>query len=1254
MLEKNLEPTIIAPARNPASMSELDKEFLDAGFDVSGEMKTKEVEELTTQYGPALDQAIANKNQPTFNAGKEAVKVIAGGAVDFAEKVVNGLATIGEFVSNTAKVYSDAPDVEIPRVEMSQFVPAPETEAGQISRQIVSTVAPLAIPGGQSMTANVVIGGVVDFLGQDPSAPRLSDIEQFKNIAPAFLATKPGDTELESRLKNAAEGMLLNTVAGGALKAGAKIWAKKTAETVMAATDVEKIGRSAKAGTLTDTNLKGAIDEALPAQARINEGLTKVDEALDVNPVQSVLKNNAADDIYKVEARAAVEGVDPTQVAAAVRVNAAKIDSPERLQFIVDEIIETNPEFVTKIKGLRTDDELLEDAARVAANPQQVEELMAQGLDRASALAKLDEKVIVINQLANSAADDVFETALKLGDDASLEDLVGLVDKIDGSLLVEKVAARAGVAAGVGRGLRAFQVAELGTGRSRAEMVNQIAQSFGGSKKLEDLRTMVKQIKDIDKTLANKSLKDVASLSSSMKVGQAVSSVTTSSMLSFRSLFTATVGSSVNASITAAKNYVSAGIGGAKNFSAARLGFGKGSPDAVTFRQANDYAEAHIKFFQEAMANAGASLRLGKSVNPGAVSKLDLEQFSFRKLSEDFNINADKNFAYKGLAKALDTFGYVATTPARFIAPADSFFGTLAYRAKQHMDIKEEIAQLGLVGERAQKYYDTKIGQESHLAKANAERVTLSGQLKTNPAIARDISIRRQAKDALADSRKVYKEVNGTDMPMSAQREYIANFEKNLTTDNKKKAAEYVQEMARGSATTNFLQSGVEFLDRAPIMKTILPFMRTSLNEIKFSLDHSMFAPVSSRTRAAIMAGGRESDDALAEISIGMTGMGIATYMAANKMLTGEVPINPQVEQALRESNAGWRELSLKVGDNYYDLKSFGPLRQYARVGSFFAEARNYLNDQEYLDLVSAGSIAMIDQFNVEGVTGTISDLSSAVKEITSSVDKKATAGTKVIEGILARAVPLGAVLNQVGQVTDGEVKSKLPTDLDDNGPVDQFLEKAKVILSSRLPYYNSEIKPQRNVFGEVVHHDSGWLEPDETNPGEFMSLLAPGAKSTQDNSEVVQKLRALTGWAEELGLADPTMPELSISMPEKILKNSIDDEPFRLTADEYDAFSQAAAGINPETGKPFEINGRPIPTLREVVTSLIPDPQELQRLRKEPMGHAKVKEVIAEFKNAFIDYRAEGREYVKNLPSVKKRMLKEMEFRNNLKAREK
>jgi hypothetical protein len=311
----------------------------------------------------------------------------------------------------------------------------------------------------------------------------------------------------------------------------------------------------------------------------------------------------------------------------------------------------------------------------------------------------------------------------------------------------------------------------------------------------------------------------------------------------------------------------------------------------------------------------------------------------------------------------------------------------------------------------------------------------------------------------------------------------------------------------------------VGFVSSHPLLRLLVPFIRTPINIMKFTGERTPLALASQAVRAEIMSGDPARRDlALAKIGIGSVIMAIAGDYATSGSITGGGPKDPNERASLRRT--GWQPYSFKVGDTYYSYNRTEPIGSLLGLAADAADIWGMVDGGDADKMAWAATSAIARNVTSKTFLKGISNFMEFMSEpdrFGGSYLKKMVAGLVVPSGVA-----------QVERVTD-PVMSDAQSILDE--------------IKSRIPGLSDSVPPLRNIWGEPVKLGGGW-GPDMISPiYTSKEEKSPIDMEIVNNKVNVQPLpRTVMGgqWGREVSLTgDPGQYEKERGV--------------RLTADEYD-----------------------------------------------------------------------------------------------------
>lgn len=318
---------------------------------------------------------------------------------------------------------------------------------------------------------------------------------------------------------------------------------------------------------------------------------------------------------------------------------------------------------------------------------------------------------------------------------------------------------------------------------------------------------------------------------------------------------------------------------------------------------------------------------------------------------------------------------------------------------------------------------------------------------------------------------------------------------------------------ARYQTYTNPLGEGGRMfqaaLNKIPGARIIVPFFRTPVNILKFSIERTPLAPAMASVRADIMAGGARRDLALARIGLGSSIMAVTGAAAAAGQITGAGPSDKDMRDILKRK--GWQPYSLKFGDTYVSYNRLDPIGMLLGIAADSAEIMGQVGEAE-ADRIAGAALASISQnllskTYLRGVSDFVNVFSEAQRY------ENANRGRDYITKLIGSVVP--TLIAQFERTTD-------PT-VEDTHLFTGF-EAVTAGIKARIPGYSKDLPPRRNLWGEPIVMEGG-LGPD---------LISPVYTSTEKYSPIDDEL-------------------LRLKMPVKMPPPNIGG--VELTPDEYDRY---------------------------------------------------------------------------------------------------
>jgi len=245
----------------------------------------------------------------------------------------------------------------------------------------------------------------------------------------------------------------------------------------------------------------------------------------------------------------------------------------------------------------------------------------------------------------------------------------------------------------------------------------------------------------------------------------------------------------------------------------------------------------------------------------------------------------------------------------------------------------------------------------------------------------------------------------------------------------------------------------------------ILPFVRTPANVLSYTFERTPLAPLVSRWRDDIAAGGARADLAMARVATGTSIMLLAADLAANGQVTGPGPKDAGEREAL--TRQGWQPNSIKIGDTYYAynrLDPFGMMMSFS-AGLTEALARGDVDpdDMDEWNEVVAGGIGVVSQTIVDKTFFT------GVAQLFEVMGDPNRYTRDYVNSLMGSFVPFNTALGFAERMTD-------PAASEVNTPWDAVMAK--------IPGLSAKLTPKRNLWGETIKPQAVYGETfDATSP---------------------------------------------------------------------------------------------------------------------------------------------------------------------------
>ena len=253
----------------------------------------------------------------------------------------------------------------------------------------------------------------------------------------------------------------------------------------------------------------------------------------------------------------------------------------------------------------------------------------------------------------------------------------------------------------------------------------------------------------------------------------------------------------------------------------------------------------------------------------------------------------------------------------------------------------------------------------------------------------------------------------------------------------------------------------LELRAQTPGAGVILPFVATPANILKYSFERTPLAPLMSRFREDVRAGGSRRDMAIAKMGLGSMVIGMAVDMGFDGSVTGGGPSDPGERQLLMRS--GWRPYSVRIetgkGDDgkptyrYVAYDRMDPVGYILGIGAELGEVMAYNGPEQadgFEEAVIAATLGAAESFTeksyLTGFAGVVEAVSDAKRY-----------GEGYADRTIASLIPSG-----IGAIT---------RQLD---PYQKYVTDATSALRARTPGLSASVPNRVDFWGRGIKLSSG------------------------------------------------------------------------------------------------------------------------------------------------------------------------------------
>lgn len=940
---------------------------------------------------------------------------------------------------------------------------------------------------------DVVAGVTSDFISFSGQEERLSNLlvqyPELKNPVTEYLAYTEGDSEIEGRMKNVLEGLMLEVGVGIPI-----------AHLFMKSLDVMKKGSK-------DVPLDGADEAIAKTQAEIKEGVSEVTaegkvvaEGLEVKPLAEVEPEIVQPKVEPKKSDADADSTARTEEPVVEETSLAKgTDDPEIKKTPIGMDLNKAKEYAESVasnynvgSGGRVApivaetagdaDELFKITAKALsdhaekAKPKTEAEQLAEAKKLADDLGYSPEDIKSLNQLvellnsseegvkqaiihrnaANILVRDISHNVKSTLDkiwnvkDIDSEDFRVLQDQFNSHMNSYRTfsAIRSRLNSQFGRALGG---ATNFTGLDKASKLNYDPSKetpssldiFRGDKSTnlskEEIKQMAEVMRDHQDYLLefpDKMDELLKSLSSKPFTGVNFNTVWRNSILSgVKTVSTAISSSTLNSVVRISQ----LGMGGVLtgNTQVAKAILTEGFRHMQNFSLLSNYKD---------------TLRTGVSAFEGNPFRSSVGEHG----------TIDRYFTGQGIIPYL--YHNVIRFPEKNLSAIDSVMKTAAFNLNARVDLAQKGIDKGLTGKQLTDFVDR-----------GMEKITLQNGVINNPVNIRREKIKEWKKDGTFDELSYDQKLahlSGLEADAVKQREVFDRMTNDQSDDflarhqHEADMVTFTETLGEGKLAQ--MSSG---LGQIPYSEWVVPFRRTPINVIKQPIS-LLVSPIKAgadygknvlakgsftnleNARSQILRDLASDDPMVKSRAAGKLAMGVSAQYAifsvvngSHENITGSGSPDPAVRK--RMEDAGWQPYSVKIGDKYYSYKRLDPL---ASIIGLAADWRDASTDPS---TIGNGFMETAQTASLTAISGLVYDksfLTSVNAFVDAMGDEKKF--VKLIQNYAVTAVP--TIVPQAREIITGD-----PMAVETWSLMDKY--------QKRIGFSAGTLDPKRNILGEEV-----------------------------------------------------------------------------------------------------------------------------------------------------------------------------------------
>lgn len=324
---------------------------------------------------------------------------------------------------------------------------------------------------------------------------------------------------------------------------------------------------------------------------------------------------------------------------------------------------------------------------------------------------------------------------------------------------------------------------------------------------------------------------------------------------------------------------------------------------------------------------------------------------------------------------------------------------------------------------------------------------------------------------------------------------------KSPTDDMTRRAEKVAAEFTFTAEPGPIVQSVTGMLEKVPVLRLLIPFVRTPTNIAKFQVQRGPLGVFAPRNIKDIMNGGTERLEAVARIAVG-TGMTLGAVSAAMNLgdsITGAAPSDAGEKDLFYSS--GKKPYSIKVGNRWVAYNRFAPvglyLTQAVGLRDALVKGDSKTAGNVFTSLVGTTAKGLADLPFVSGISGVIDALNDPTNP-----ERLSKALASPVMGLIPN------VSRDIASASDPIAReAKTPTDQ----------------LKMMIPGLRQQVKPRVDVLGQVQNQS-------DMSPAERGLVKITSKDKSSKLSQALDEIGRETGYY-------PQPPKATAKVSGKVLR---------------------------------------------------------------------------------------------------------------------